>query len=46
MPLEDEALDAVLKIDDAEISKDDGEYAIINRLKNFKMTPLLQSTKL
>ena len=46
MPLEDEALDAVLKIDDAEISKDDGEYAIINRLKSSKMTPLLQSTKL
>ena len=30
--LEDEASDAVLEIDDAEIAKDDGVDAIINRL--------------
>ena len=32
LPLEDEASDAVLEIDDAEIAKDDGVDAIINRL--------------
>ena len=33
----DEALDTVLEINDAEIAKDDGAYAIINRLnKSFK----------
>ena len=32
LPLEDEASDAVLEIDDAEIPKDDGVDAIINRL--------------
>ena len=31
LSLENEALDAVLEIDDAEIAKDDGAYAIINR---------------
>ena len=31
LSLENEALDAVLEIDDAEIDKDDGAYAIINR---------------
>ena len=37
LSLEDEALDAVLEIDDAEIVKDDGVYAIINGLnKLFK----------
>ena len=46
LSLEDEALDAVLEIDDAEIAKDDGVYAIINWLKKLKMTSLLQSTKL
>ena len=30
--LEDKALDAVQEIDDAEIAKGDGVYAIINRL--------------
>ena len=32
LPLEDEASDAVLEIDDTEIAKDDGVDAIINRL--------------
>ena len=32
LPLEDEASNAVLEIDDAEIPKDDGVDAIINRL--------------
>ena len=32
LPLEDEASDAVLEIEDAEIAKDDGVDAIINRL--------------
>ena len=32
LPLEDEASDAVLEIDDAEIAKDDGVDTIINRL--------------
>ena len=32
LPLEDEASDAVLEIDDAEIAKDDSVDAIINRL--------------
>ena len=37
LSLEDEALDAVLDIDDAQIAKDDGAYAVINGLnKLFK----------
>ena len=32
LPLEDEASDAALEIDDAEIAKDDGVDAIINHL--------------
>ena len=32
LPLEDEASDAVLEINDAEIAKDDGVDTIINRL--------------
>ena len=43
LPLEDEASDAVLEIDDAEIAKDDGVDAIIKRLnrlfkKDFTIT--------